>query len=136
MSMEIDNLARMYVQRFDAAFMTAVKGAITPQQRRILELLKQKPGINQAAVVLFTGIDRSTTANVVHRLVQRGYVRRRRDKNDVRSWVLNLTKTGEDVLHETEEAVASVRRDLQNKLTKAEQIQLKSLMGRVLIFVD
>ena len=45
-----------------------------------------------------TGIDRSTLAVLVKRLVTAGYVRRRRSKTDARAYVVRLTDNGRKVL--------------------------------------
>jgi len=45
-----------------------------------------------------TGIDRSSVADLVKRLVKYGWVQRRRTKGDARVYAVRLTKEGERIL--------------------------------------
>lgn len=57
---------------------------VTPVQYSILTAVASRPGLEQAALAQEVGIDRTTLANVVARLAQRGLVRRLQGKQDRR----------------------------------------------------
>jgi MarR family transcriptional regulator, temperature-dependent positive regulator of motility len=83
--------------------------ALTPRQYAILFAVENNPDISQTGLVEETGIDRSTLADVVSRLVNKGLLARKRTKTDARTNALRLTPEGRTAL----EAVhpAAVRTD-------------------------
>lgn len=52
--------------------------SMTPRQYAVLKAVEVSVDPSQTTLVDITGIDRSTTADIVRRLVERGYVQRRR----------------------------------------------------------
>jgi DNA-binding MarR family transcriptional regulator len=71
---------------------------VTPRQLAVLLTIAAHEGLSQTGLVERTGIDRSTTADIVRRLVKRGYVQRRRSRTDIRAYVLRLTGEGRELL--------------------------------------
>jgi DNA-binding MarR family transcriptional regulator len=63
-----------------------------------LAVLEGGEGASQTDIVRATGIDRSTLAELVKRLITAGYVRRRRSKTDARAYIVRLTDAGREVL--------------------------------------
>lgn len=70
-----------------------------PRQTAVLFAIARKfaPGYrpSQTELVTVTGIDRSTLADIIRRLLQRGLLERRRTKEDARAYAIKLTSTGE-----------------------------------------
>lgn len=66
----------------------------TPRQFAVMLTIDQNAGLSQVALVGRTGIDRSTIADILTRLVRRGLVRRARLDNDQRVNALYLTEKG------------------------------------------
>lgn len=73
-------------------------GGPTPPQFALLAALQRHPGASQIALVQAVGIDRSTLAEMVRRLAQRGWIRRQRARRDGRENALHLTAEGARVL--------------------------------------
>jgi DNA-binding MarR family transcriptional regulator len=73
-------------------------GYITPRQLAVLVTVADDEGIHLTAVKERTGIDRSTTSDVVERLVRKGLLQKRRSRQDSRAFSLNLTDEGRKVL--------------------------------------
>src|SRR6478672_5423209 len=71
---------------------------ITPRQYAVLSVVAKKEGVSQTDVMHATGIDRSTTSNLVTRLVKRGWLQRRRTKDDARAYAVRLTAAGRKAL--------------------------------------
>lgn len=67
---------------------------LTPVQFAALSAIDSYPGIDQATLAGLIAYDRVTIGGVVDRLVARGLVARRVNKNDRRSRKLSLTTTG------------------------------------------
>lgn len=69
----------------------------TPPQFAVLQAVLQNPGVSQAELVRSSGIDRSTLAELVRRMVDRGLLRRRRTRHDQRANALAVTATGKAI---------------------------------------
>lgn len=71
---------------------------LTPRQYAILLTVSQNEGLNQTQLVEMTGIDRSTLADVVRRMLKKGLLQRRRTRDDARAYAVKLTDEGARVL--------------------------------------
>lgn len=78
---------------------------ITPVQYAILTVLSVMPGLDQTSLGQEVGLDRTTTADVVRRLEERGLLERRENPADRRTRHVFLTKEGKSV-------VVSLRADM------------------------
>ena len=71
---------------------------LTPRQFAVLLAVAQNEGLSQTDLVDRTGIDRSTLADIVRRMLKKGLVSRRRTKQDARAYSVRLTPQGEVAL--------------------------------------
>jgi DNA-binding MarR family transcriptional regulator len=71
---------------------------LTPRQYAVLRSVAQANGLSQTDIMLATGIDRSSTAELVRRLVTHGALVRRRTKRDTRVYAVRLTLKGRELL--------------------------------------
>jgi DNA-binding MarR family transcriptional regulator len=71
------------------------KTELTPRQFAVLAAAAAAEDLSQTALVDATGIDRSTLADIVRRLVERGLLARRRTKTDARMYAVKLTAAGQ-----------------------------------------
>ena len=78
------------------------QGDLTPRQYAILLTVAQNEGLSQTHLVEKTGIDRSTLADIVRRLLKKGLLQRRRTKDDARAYAVKLTEEGMRVLKSAE----------------------------------
>lgn len=69
-------------------------GDLTPRQYAVLVTVSQNEGLSQTSLVEKTGIDRSTLADVVRRMLKKGLLQRRRTKEDARAYAVKLTDEG------------------------------------------
>lgn len=67
---------------------------ITPVQYGVLTALSLSPWLDQTAIGMELGLDRTTTADVIKRLQDRGLVERRVNPNDKRSRQAVITEEG------------------------------------------
>lgn len=74
------------------------KSGLTQRQFTVLLAVDQNEGISQTTLVKMTGIDRSTLADLVARLLAQGYLQRRRTKDDARTNSVRITAAGKRVL--------------------------------------
>jgi DNA-binding MarR family transcriptional regulator len=71
---------------------------LTPRQYAVLVAVSQNEGVSQTHLVEKTGVDRSTLADIVRRMLKKGLLQRRRTKEDARAYAVKLTDEGWKVL--------------------------------------
>jgi DNA-binding MarR family transcriptional regulator len=96
------------------------KTDLTPRQFAILASVSQQPDISQTGLVEQTGVDRSTLADIVRRLVKKGLLQRKRTRRDARMYAVRLTQKGQSMLNSLKPAAARVDQRLLSVL-KADQ---------------
>ena len=77
-------------QRADGLFAGQVGNVLTPRQFAILQAVAEANGLSQTDIMAATGIDRSSTAALVGRLVSRGWLVPGASREIVPKPVLNL----------------------------------------------
>lgn len=77
-------------------------GDLTPRQFAVLVTVSQNEGLSQTHLVDRTGIDRSTLADIVRRMLKKGLLQRRRTKEDARAYAVKLTDEGWKMLKSAE----------------------------------
>jgi len=77
-------------------------GDLTPRQYAVLVTVSQNEGLSQTNLVEMTGIDRSTLADIIRRMLKKGLLQRRRTKEDARAYAVKLTEEGKRVLKSSE----------------------------------
>jgi len=82
----------------------AGKTGLTTRQFAVLIAVANNRDISQTGLVQVTGIDRSTVAEIVKRLLRRGLIKRKRTRLDARAYAVRLTDEGEALLGEAEPA--------------------------------
>ncbi|WP_088348590.1 MULTISPECIES: MarR family winged helix-turn-helix transcriptional regulator [Rhodomicrobium] len=76
----------------------APPGLLTPRQFAILAAIEADEGISQTGLVQKTGIDRSTLADIVRRMLEKDLVERERTAEDARAYAVRLTRKGSNML--------------------------------------
>lgn len=71
---------------------------LTARQFAVLTTVAQHEGLSQTDLVRLTGIDRSTLADVVQRLLRRGIIQRERTMQDGRTYAVTLSREGKGLL--------------------------------------
>lgn len=74
------------------------EGDLTPRQYAVLVAVAQNEGVSQTLLVEKTGVDRSTLADIVRRMLKKGLLQRRRTREDARAYSVKLTEDGWKVL--------------------------------------
>jgi len=81
------------------AFVSEMGGIdLTPRQFAVLLTVAQNEGLSQTDLVQLTGIDRSTLADIVRRMLKKGLLQRRRTREDARAYAVKLSDEGVRVL--------------------------------------
>lgn len=117
-------------QSADELFLLNVgKDSLTPRQFEVLKAVCVSDEPSQSDLVEMTGIDRSTLADIVRRLVERDLLARRRTKRDARTYAVTITQQGLDYLKQSEPSVQKTNDHLLCALTDAER---EALIGALL----
>ena len=91
----IVHLLRRVDQRAAQLYTTESSDAdLTLRQLAILTAISQQQDASQTDLVVMTGIDRSTVAGIVSRLLGKGLLERRRSPDDGRAYCVRLSRRG------------------------------------------
>lgn len=101
---------------------------ITPVQYAVMTALLNHPGADQVTIARDAAIDRTSVADVLARLAQRGLVRREAGTADKRMRIAVLTDEGERIARRMERASLSAQAKLVAPLSAAKRDQLMALM--------
>lgn len=109
----------------------AGNGLLTPRQFAILDTIKDNPGISQTGLVTLTGIDRSTLADIVRRLLDRDLVQRERTERDARAYSVKLTRKGVGALKKMQPHAESVDKEILAALPKENRALFIKLLSQM-----
>ena len=104
---------------------------MTPRQFAVLLAVAEEEGLTQTGLVDRTGIDRSTLADIVARLLGRGLILRRRAKDDGRAYAIKLTPQGIKALRDTQPAAQAADAQLLANLPPAKRQEFLELLNHI-----
>jgi DNA-binding MarR family transcriptional regulator len=105
----------------------------TPRQFALMLCIQQNTGATQTELVRLSGIDRSTLAEILRRLLQRGLVARQKTDGDRRANALRLTPEGETIVSR---AVPKVMASQERILAPIPRAQRKELIRLLSLIAD
>lgn len=104
---------------------------VTPVQHGILTVLLNRPWVDQSAISLELGLDRTTTADVVRRLEEKMLVQRQVNPNDKRSRQVYITPYGIEVMSQLRPKMQRAQERLVEPLSPEEQEEFMRLLIRI-----
>ena len=105
------------------------KGALTQRQYAVLAAASTVDGASQTDLVNMTGIDRSTLADMVARMIEKGWLGRERSKTDARAKTVRLTEKGKHALEEIAPKVAAADERILSYLVASRRSGFISALG-------
>ena len=96
-------------------FAENVTEKMTVRQAVVLKAVLDNSGGSQTDLVNATGVDRSTLADIVRRLHRRGWLQRKRTKEDARAYAVQLTQQGHKALQSAKAAATKTEKQLGDK---------------------
>jgi DNA-binding MarR family transcriptional regulator len=109
----LSHLLKRAVQYSVHLYMNHVgKSGLTHRQFTVLSAVDSHEGKSQTELVKITGIDRSTLADLVARLMAQGYLQRKRSKEDQRANTVRLTPIGKKMLKASQVGAEDIDRKL------------------------
>lgn len=106
-------------------------GDLTPRQYTVLAAAAGIDEPSQTDLVDRTGIDRSTIADIVRRLVERKLVERRRTRHDARMYAIRLTAAGKTALALSKPAADLADAKLTAMLSKDQRTALTLALQQI-----
>lgn len=109
----------------------AAKADLTPRQFAVLVCVGQNPDVSQTGLVEQTGVDRSTLADVVRRLVKKGLLQRKRTRRDARMYAVRLTPKGQTLLSSVKPLASKVDQRILAALRSDQRGNFIEALGEI-----
>lgn len=105
--------------------------SISPVQYSLLTVLDEHGEMDQNTLALKLGLERTSVAEVIPRLIARGLLSRRQNESDKRFKLVDLTKEGKHLLCEMLDAVERAHNLTINAVPLEQQQQLLEIMAKL-----
>jgi DNA-binding MarR family transcriptional regulator len=105
---------------------------LTLRQLAILTAISREENLSQTDLVTITGIDRSTVAGIVSRLLKKGLLERRRSPVDGRAYCVKLSKRGTKAVAGADRLYTRIEKKLLSGLPATEATQFVSTLKTIL----
>ncbi len=104
---------------------------LTIRQLVVLSAIADAGNPSQTNIVAATGVDRSTLADIVKRLLMRGYLTRRRSKLDARAYAVKLTDEGRSALLSAAPVLHRVESEMLTSIPAKKREELFALLDAI-----
>lgn len=104
---------------------------LTPRQYAVLTCVSHNPDISQTGLVEQTGVDRSTLADIVRRLVKKGLLQRKRTRRDARMYAVRLTAKGQAALGAAKPVASRVDQRILSALKTDQRGDFIEALGEI-----
>ena len=104
---------------------------LTKQQFTVLAAVEQNEGISQTDLVGITGIDRSTLAEMIRRMIEKGLLDRERTESDQRANAVRMAASGRKALRSARSASERVERTLLSGLSASDRPRFLKMLSAV-----
>ena len=102
---------------------------LTKQQFTVLAAVEQNEGMSQTDLVAITGIDRSTLAEMIRRMIDKGLLDRERTEADQRANAVRIAMAGKKALRGARTASDRVERTLLASLNTADRARFLKMLS-------
>ena len=100
----------------------------TAPQYGVMLAVYQNPGMSQSQLIRLQGIDRSTLAEMIKRLVKQDLLSRSRTSADKRADMLHVTEAGERMLRDNLDACAKAQARIMEVIPPERRPELMALL--------
>ncbi len=109
----------------------AGEGALTQRQYAVLSALGNGEGLSQTDLVHLTGIDRSTLADLVARMLAKGLLKRERSTTDARANLVQLDAAGRMALNSMKPRVLAADEKILSLLSPPKRDSFVKLLRKI-----
>jgi len=103
---------------------------LTALQYTALTVLERHPGMTSAVLARSSFVRAQTMAEMVTYLLDRGLVKRERDPDNRRQYLLSLSKKGQQVIDRLRPAVEAIEEEMVEPLDRGEVQTLRTYLSR------
>jgi DNA-binding MarR family transcriptional regulator len=137
LSLSPSHLIRRCSQRANDLF-SQEPGAsdLTKTQLTVLAAVEDNEGASQTKLVAMTKIDRSTLAEMMRRMIDKGLLHRERTESDARANSVRITAAGKKILRAARAANEKVEKALLAPLSPADRAKLVKLLAAIVNNVE
>jgi DNA-binding MarR family transcriptional regulator len=111
-------------------------GKLTQRQFAVLHATGRDEGLTQTELVKRTGIDRSTLAELVARMVKNGLLDRRKLPDDARANAVHLTDSGRDLLDAATLGAMEADKAILSALPKNKRANFLQTLRRITVMLE
>lgn len=104
---------------------------LTPRQFVVLAVVAANDGLSQTQIVKLTGIDRSTIADMIRRMIRSDLLVRSRTKEDARAYSVKITMRGQTVMSAATELALKVDEALLKNLSDVSKQEFRKSLSIV-----
>jgi DNA-binding MarR family transcriptional regulator len=104
---------------------------LTKQQYTVLVAVEQNEGVSQTDLVALTGIDRSTLAEMIRRMIEKGLLSRERTESDQRANAVRLATGGRKALRGARTANDRVERALLSAIPASDRAKFSRMLSSI-----
>ena len=112
------------------------KADLTPRQYAVLACVNHNPDVSQTGLVEQTGVDRSTLADIVRRLVKKGLLQRKRTRRDARMYAVRLTPKGQSLLSQVRPMASKVDQRILAVLRNGQRGSFMEALAEIVSAMD
>jgi DNA-binding MarR family transcriptional regulator len=125
---EIAETAHALRRAFDRR---AANLGVTRAQWRVLVRVSRSPGLRQVEIADMLEIEPITLCRIIDRLEESGLIERRRDPDDRRAWLLELTEKAEPLVGKLRGIANELLTDAFAGLDDDEVIKLRAMLAKI-----
>ena len=111
-------------------------GGLTPRQFVVLHAVAENEGLSQTDLVRRTGIDRSTLADMISRMLKKGLLGRQRTKTDARANAVKITAAGRRAMNSAAAKVQKADAAVLKVVPKSKQAELMRILSQIAEAID
>ncbi len=111
----------------------AGEGALTQRQYAVLKALDGTDGLSQTDLVKATGIDRSTLADLVARMLSKGLLARERSVTDARANLVQIAEAGRAALDDMQPRVLAADEKILSLLSPPKRDSFVKLLRKITV---
>ena len=134
--MEFGELLKQFLIDLQSLFRTSSKKLnVTLSQITLISSIPVD-GIDMSTLSHRIGVDNSTLTRLIDILIRNNFVRKDKNPNDGRSFIISLTNTGEKLQFRIEEEIDQFGSKLYNKIPIEDQDEVKEVLSSLHWFIS
>jgi len=134
--MEFGELLKQFLIDLQSLFRTSSKKLnVTLSQITLISSIPVD-GINMSTLSHRIGVDNSTLTRLIDILIRNNFVRKDKNPNDGRSFIISLTNAGEKLQFRIEEEIDQFGSKLYNKIPIEDQDEIKEVLSSLHWFIS